>query len=820
VRTLSATLLAAALLAPASASAFTWPNAAERIEEQLGKSDVGTRRRAAHRLAELPAGSAKRLVQKAMADSDAEVRLAAADLVLEHRIKGMGDVVLAWLNDPERRIRLSAAEILHFDPVKKAVAPLGRVLGDPDSAVRSAAAAALAASGSSDAVLPLLGHLDDSVPAVRSAIVKALARIRDKRAVVPLIGKIQDSRPAVRQAVARALGELGDARASSALVLALRDNDDSVRIAALEALGMLHDKQAVLAVSGLVGDDPRSPVRAAALEALARIGTPEALDALVASLASDDPNDTESSARRALAKGGEAAAKRLEHCLGGQPSRRLADGCALSLAEVGSPGAAKAVVEAQKRGVVSPGAALSALAEIADPNTLPTVLEHLSSSDPVVRRAAIDGTLALLDPENPDGRAVEPIAKALERARLSRAERAGLTRLLGRTGSPRAVPILSPLAEATENVELRIAAIEALGMIAPAGQDRVLLSALDADEGPVRLAAAVALRHSASGKAAKALLDRLERAAEQDRGAISIALGGALSRSKDAELLGRAERLMLASRGGQRDALIEAIARFPSKDAVARLAAHARRAGEIADRAKVAESLAGRADAREVLLLLAKDVDGSVRANAIWSLGSVGTSQDRGLLVAALDDRDVAVAGDAAAALGRLGARTKVPVAEVLCRRIGDTRSYVRANALAALRVAGKRCARGEERSVLVEDRSEVARRAAALLMVNVKSSDPARDRELLESCAAEDPDGSVAAACAQDPTKIAKTSEPVAIYVVPVGESAPLSRAPFALVRADGLMRLGVADRRGEIFERDAPSGEISLAVPAPLAR
>ncbi len=59
-----------------------------------------------------------------------------------------------------------------------------------------------------------------------------------------------------------------------------------------------------------------------------------------------------------------------------------------------------------------------------------------------------------------------------------------------------------------------------------------------------------------------------------------------------------------------------------------------------------------------------------------------------------------------------------------------------------------------------------------------------------------------------------------VAVYVVPDGRSAPLSRAPFTLVRADGLLRLGLADRRGELFETGAPRGVIRLGVPAALAR
>ncbi len=277
---------------------------------------------------------------------------------------------------------------------------------------------------------------------------------------------------------------------------------------------------------------------------------------------------------------------------------------------------------------------------------------------------------------------------------------------------------------------------------------------------------------------------------------------------------------MLASRDGQRDALIEAMGRYPDKLAIEKLDAHAKSAGLVADRAKVAEALAGRKDAITTLRRLTADVDGSVRANAIWALGGVGGVAERPLLVKALDDRDIAVAGNAAAALGRLAKRTKVSAKKELCARLTDSRSYVRANSLSALRLAGSRCSGSEERTMLSEDRSEVVRRAAALLIVNVGSSDAHADEAALEACAGEDRDGSVASACATQKEKLPVSFEPVSVYVVPVGESSPVPRAPFALVLADGLMRLGIADRRGQLFEADAPSGEVSLAVPAPLAR
>ena len=44
-----------------------------------------------------------------------------------------------------------------------------------------------------------------------------------------------------------------------------------------------------------------------------------------------------------------------------------------------------------------------------------------------------------------------------------------------------------------------------------------------------------------------------------------------------------------------------------------------------------------------------------------------------------------------------------------------------------------------------------------------------------------------------------------------------PIETQPFALLRADGLVRLGVSDRRGQVFEVAAPRGALSLLEPAP---
>jgi HEAT repeat protein len=814
-----ATLLFSAIAASSgTTSAFVWPNKVELIERELSDRDPGLRRRAAQRLHELPGKVARRLMPKAMADPDPEVRLFAAEAARELDIQGAGDLVIGWLNDPERRVRLAAAELLRESPSSGAIAPLGRVLSDPDPAVRSAAADALGASGLKEAGLPLLGHLDDSAPNVRRAVIAALARLRDQRAIVPLIGKIQDAQPSVRRAVSRALGQLGDARATSALVLALRDSDESVRVAALEALAQLADKSAALAVVSLLREDDRPSVRAAALSALAAIPSTEGVDALMNALASDDPEAEESPVRKALSTVGDRALKRLLDCLVGQPAPALADGCALSLAETRSERAPAAIADALHRGVVRTRAALRALGRLGSPASVPVVLEYLIDPDPFVRRSAIDAAGALLDPQRPDGRAVEPIARALDRAGSDKTERAALTILLGKAGSPRAVARLMPMAEHTDDPTLRVIALDALGQLGPAGQDGALLKSLDADEPAVRLAAAIALRRSAAGASARVLLDRLDRAAEQDRAAITIALGGAFARTRDPRDLARGERLLAMSREGERDALIEALGR--STLVVDRLAAFADKSGSMADRAKVAEAFGAHPTAIGALRKLATDADTSVRANAVWALGSSGGRAELPALSVLLRDRDVAVAGNAAAALGRIAARVQASVAGPLCGALSDSRSYVRANALSALRVAKTRCAKGEESVLLSRDRSEVVRRGAAALLTTVPGASPASDRAALSRCTEEDPSGSVAAACSEAPARSAKGIEPISVFVIPSGESSPQPRVPFALVLANGLMRLGVTDRRGSVFEPAAPRGYVSLAVPAPLAK
>jgi hypothetical protein len=91
-------------------------------------------------------------------------------------------------------------------------------------------------------------------------------------------------------------------------------------------------------------------------------------------------------------------------------------------------------------------------------------------------------------------------------------------------------------------------------------------------------------------------------------------------------------------------------------------------------------------------------------------------------------------------------------------------------------------------------------------------------DQRAISRCVAGDKSGLVASAC-RAARSLSSVTAPVLVMVVPDGRAAPLPSAPFALKRADGLIRSGLADRRGAVFERAAPGGPLSLVVPGALA-
>jgi len=519
---------------------------------------------------------------------------------------------------------------------------------------------------------------------------------------------------------------------------------------------------------------------------------------------------------------GDQAAARLVAAVG-SGSPEAASGACLVLGELGRQSDTPLIVDAIQRGRVSARIGLRALARLGDRGALAAVLELLDAPSAGMRRAAIDAASELLDPTQPEGAAVDPIAAQLGDPRVPVEDRVALAELMGRTGSSRAGPILIALAGSKDR-RLRTAAIRALGTIGPAQQEAVLLSDLTDDDPEIRLEAALSLGRVAGDVGSKELLRRLGVASEQDRAAIGIALSGAMSRSTTESIAAGALSTLPTVREPMRDALIEGLGRMKSAVAGQALVSIAAKSVSADDRRKIAEAAAGHPEQLELLRRLARDADPSVQANAVWSLGGVGDWGDAALLTQSMSHRDVAVAGNAAASLGRIAARDKRGDAQVLCAGLDDARPYVRANVLAALGVAGARCGNGErERALLLADSSVVVRSSAAGLLRRMPSSDAAADGRALRRCMYDDKSGAVASECKARPSSVARRAplaQPVLVFVVPDGRSGPQARAPYALVLQNALMRMGIADRRGGVFEAAAPRGEVTLAVPATLAR
>jgi HEAT repeat protein len=428
----------------------------------------------------------------------------------------------------------------------------------------------------------------------------------------------------------------------------------------------------------------------------------------------------------------------------------------------------------------------------------------------------------LLDPERPDGRAVEPLAAALRDARPTPGERAELATLLGRTGAPRAAPVLLELTNAHDGA-LKLAAIDALGMLGPAGADPALLEKLDDLDPAVRLHAAVALGESGGERIRDALLARLDKGGESDRSVVLTALGGVLSRApSDSAAAKLASSLELAA-GPERDGYIVALGRDVTPRALQALASIAR-PSDVDDRREVATALGAQPRVPQALALaqgLLADPDATVRAQAAWTLGALGDPAAAALLEPVASGPDLDPAVNATAAMARIAARAGSPqlAQRLLCPRVADARPYVRANALAGLALAGARCEGGAaERRALLEDASEVVRAAAALALARSPS---AEDRRALDRCASTDLSGAVVHRCkAAAPAGAPARTHAVEVYVVAEGGTLPHARSAYTLETADGLLHVGTTDRRGAVFDPASPEGEISLRRSSALVR
>jgi HEAT repeat protein len=826
------------------AAASLWPDVPDRLAADLASPDVGRRRSAAADIATVPNAEATRFLKIALVDPDLDVRLSASAAAEKKGIADVADLVVPWLTDPDARLREGACSYFAAVPQPRYVKVIARALGDADSKVRLAAVRALGASGAAEAVAPLLARMDDTNSKVRLAVARALGKLGDKRAVTPLVSKVQDEAAEVRQAVVRALGDLGDARAAPALVIALRDTAIEVEIEALASLGRLKAADAVPSIAPLAVETGKKGssenVRRAALSALGRIATPAAVDAIVKTFGQFEDAGAgvrSSPARDAAITAGSAANAPLLAVLreGSGATAATAASAAYALAHLHAPGAGEAIGRAIRRGDVPMTVGLYALGVAGDAGQLPLCLEQVAAPDRNVREQALRAAARLLDPEKPDGRAVEPLLASLELAQTAE-DRAEIATLLGRTGAERVAPVLIGLT-ASKDERLRTAAVDALGTLRVASGGPALAKLLDDPAPAVRFRAAIALARAGGVDVAPAVLAKLTGALEADRLAIVIALGGLLERNATPALIESGKKLAIAGLGPERDLLIVAIGRAKGELSVPALGEIL--AGAAADpdtRRAVAVALGGHGvdpAAAKALTTLAADADPSVRAQAAWSLGAAGGAGDVKTVEKLVEDGAMPVSADAVAALARLAMRAPAaPAPALLCKSIGDERPYVRANALAGLALlaqAGRPAICGDgayARRVLAEDPNEAVRTAAARLGAATTAGVPSEAppwRVALERCVLADPSGAVAGACRDGlraPSSAATgTPQSLIVFVAPDDGGAPVARGAYAIERPDGLLHAGSADRRGAVVEVALPRGAVRLRVALPAS-
>ncbi|MFL5542526.1 MAG: HEAT repeat domain-containing protein, partial [Longimicrobiaceae bacterium] len=414
------------------------------LAERLHSADGATRLRAARELAAAEA-SADVLVG-AFDDADWRVRQAAVEGVASQRSEGVAEVLAGVLREQHRDLAvLNAALSALAASGQEVLPPLLELLRSPEADLRMYVALALGLRGERRAVPALLGALDDDDANVRFHALEALGRLR-ARAAAPAIAAIAESRDfSVAFAALDALAEIGDETVTPRILPLL--GDELLRPAALAALGRLGGEEVV------------APL--AALLARAEVPAEEPAGALAAIHARyrDGFGDGEVIVRLAAATAPPGAGGRLIGALGSARG----DGAAALARVLGwlrVEGADEALVRALERSETR-GAALEGLTRLG-PGAVDAVVRGL-------------GRLA------PDGGALH----------------AAVT-VLGRIGTPAAVPALVGLLESTPGLARSVA--QALGGIADLRAFEPLLGLLGDPRAAVRqgaVGAASSLGHPA-----------------------------------------------------------------------------------------------------------------------------------------------------------------------------------------------------------------------------------------------------------------------------------------------------------------------------------
>ncbi|HEU4389993.1 MAG TPA: HEAT repeat domain-containing protein, partial [Blastocatellia bacterium] len=167
---------------------------------------------------------------------------------------------------------------------RDAVPDLAPLLDDENWFVRDSAIEALVVAGDPAAAIPIERLLQSPDPFTRARAATALSRLNTPTAATALVKLLQDGSSQVRRAAASALGELKIPSAADNLIALLKDEQPAVRAAAAVSLGRIGDKRAAASVEAEFEKAGDDAWRYAA--ALCRLGKPEYLNRLTPALKS------------------------------------------------------------------------------------------------------------------------------------------------------------------------------------------------------------------------------------------------------------------------------------------------------------------------------------------------------------------------------------------------------------------------------------------------------------------------------------------------------------------------------------------------------
>jgi eukaryotic-like serine/threonine-protein kinase len=254
-------------------------DAVEELVARLSGKDIAAKVHIIDILSRFDRADVRQAIARELSSDNKLVRQTA--LTGLGRLGGDLDIgqICKLLLDPDLAVQNRAVDVIIKQRHPDTLKHLVEVLKSESDFARRAAVEVLNEIGDQHSIKDLLKSLGDGDWWVRARATDALARIGGPRVIDAVLALITDESDSVRRAAVEILNTTQDERAVQHLINATRDSDWWVRDRSADALGTIGDARAVPALLAMLASDPRSIP--AAVRALAKLGGPELLPHLV-----------------------------------------------------------------------------------------------------------------------------------------------------------------------------------------------------------------------------------------------------------------------------------------------------------------------------------------------------------------------------------------------------------------------------------------------------------------------------------------------------------------------------------------------------------